>query len=382
VTQNGYIPFAVPNVGQEEISLLAEAIETNMVSSLGPFVGLFQEELATFAKTSSAVLVSSGTAAIHVALHALGVGNGDLVATTSYSFIATANAIAMTGAEPYFIDISLSDWNLDPELLAETISNEFENNNGNLLHKKSKRRLAAIVPVHAYGTPSQIEKISSIGKKFKIPVVYDAAAALGALEDNQPVTNLSEVSCVSFNGNKTITSGAGGAVLIQNEELAVQIRHVSSTARTSSLYTHDQKAFNYRMSNVTAAVGLAQLRKLEEFVEIKKRIFLAYTKAFEETPLKMFPQRVESESSRWISGVYVEEDVATQLLHFLNERKIGAQRLWIPIHLQPPYASSPRTTMERCESIYKGIIGLPCSTSITESEIERVVESVHEFFTG
>jgi perosamine synthetase len=382
VEQNKYIPFAVPNVGQEESSLLAEAIETNMVSSVGPFIGRLEEELAALAKTSNAVLVSSGTAAIHVALHALGVGNGDLVATTSYSFIATANAIAMTGAEPYFIDISLSDWNLDPELLADTIENDFENTNGEMLHKKTRKRLAAIVPVHAYGTPSQIEKISSIGEKFRIPVVYDAAAALGALEHNVDATSLSEISCVSFNGNKTITSGAGGAVLLKNDELAFQIRHISSTARTSSLYTHDQKAFNYRMSNITAAVGLAQLRKLEEFTEIKRQTFLAYAQAFEGTPLTMFPQRNESKSSRWISGVYVDEGVAAKLLEFLNNRNIGAQRLWIPIHLQPPYASSPRTTMKRCESIHKGAIGLPCSTSITRSEIERVIESVNEFFTA
>ncbi len=369
------IPLAIPDVSGNEAQYLQECIESTFVSSVGPFVDRFEKSVSDAAGTEAAVAVSSGTSGLHVALVAVGVARDDLVITPSFTFIATANAISHCGAVPWFMDVSQDSWTLDPAVVRNAIEQKTEVRNGALVHVVSGRRISAILPVYTLGMPADMDAITEIAKFYGLPIVADAAAALGAEYKGRALGDLgADLTMISFNGNKTVTAGGGGAVIGAKCEALDLVRHLSTTARVGADYTHDQVGFNYRMTNLQAAVGVAQMERLDQMVGAKRRIRDTYNKAFQNIrALHPFPSPSWANSAAWFSGCLVTTTDTQGLREQLRNAQIDARPFWKPTHLQPPYADSPKSNMDVTDDLWERVLTLPCSTHLTEKDQQRVI---------
>jgi perosamine synthetase len=377
------IPLAVPNLTGREAEYLQQCIETTFVSSVGPFVTLFEEKVAQEAGASFAVATSAGTTGLHVALEAIGVGRNDLVALPSFTFIASANAIAYCGASPWIFDVTEESWTLDPELLYKHLAAETHWEKDCLIHNLTGRRVAAVMPVYSLGMPADMDEIVRIAKDYNLPVIADGAAGLGATYKGRLSGKLgADLTVYSFNGNKTITSGGGGAVVGENTELLKLVRHLSNTAKTGEDYHHDRVGFNYRMTNIAAAVGCAQVERLAEFVAIKRKIQTTYNEALMNlSGAGIFPKLDGVEGSCWLSGITMPNvESAESLRGKLKENDIEAKPFWKPIHLQPMFLNSPATAQPVSSDIWSRIVILPCSTGLTEPEQKKVIEAIEKYF--
>lgn len=376
------IPLMIPNMAGNEALYLKECIDSNFVSTVGPFVTRFEKEVARHAVSSYAVATDTGTSALHTALLAVGVGRDDLVIVPSFTFIASANAVAHCGAIPWLLDVSPDSWTLDPLLLEKCLHNETQIKNDKLVHVASGRKVAAILPVYALGLPADMNPIRSVAQEFKLPIVADAAAALGAIYRNKAIGHLANLTVFSFNGNKTFTAGGGGAITGNDEKLIQLARHLSTTARISADYQHDRVGYNYRMTNLQAAVGCAQLESMKDFISAKRRIRRVYDNELGSIPgIKPFPNPSWAESACWFSGVQIDSPTlpkVSEICEKLKAQGIESRPFWRPVHLQTPYLSSPRSDQNVCESFWNKILTLPCSTSITTGEIETVIKTVKE----
>lgn len=376
------IPLSIPNISGNEGAYLQECVRSNFVSSVGPYVTRLEEMTAAAAGAKHAVATSAGTTGLHVALASVGVTAGDLVIAPTFTFIASANAISHCGAQPWLFDVSAQHWTLDPTLLASALAAHAVRRGAILVHKETGRRIAAIMPVHTLGHPADMDAINTVAAEHNLPVVADAAAALGARYRGRPIGSLAHLSVFSFNGNKTVTAGGGGMVVGDDTELLRWTRHLSTTARASLDYEHDAIGFNYRMTNLQAAVGCAQMERLDEFVAAKRRIDAVYREALKHTcNIEFFPAAAWAESACWFSGVILSADhwrSVRQLCGQLKERGIEARTFWKPIHLQAPYLECPRTSMSVSESIWTRVLTLPCSTHLTEAEQEFVIGVLRE----
>ncbi|MBN2288956.1 MAG: aminotransferase class I/II-fold pyridoxal phosphate-dependent enzyme [Candidatus Glassbacteria bacterium] len=374
------IPLAVPNLSGNEGKYLRECIETNFVSSAGPFVEKFEEMVARAAGTACAVAVSSGTTGLHLALHSLGVKAGDLVVLPSFTFIASANAIAHCGAAPWVLDIDPAGWTLDPRLLEKELAGRTRRAGEDLVHTPTGRRVAAVMPVYTLGSPADMQPILELARSYGLPVVADAAAALGASYRKGPLGELADLTVFSFNGNKTITAGGGGMIAGTDEKLLRQVRHLSTQARPGREYHHDQVGFNYRLTNLQAAVGCAQMERLEELVRRKRQIQAAYESAFAGLPgIGLFPKPPWGESACWLAGITVEDPglpPVKNICERLRDKGIQTRTFWKPVHLQPPYRDAPRSGQPVSEKIWDKVLTLPCSTSLTAEQQGCVIETV------
>ena len=373
------IPLAVPNLSGREAEYLQQCIETTFVSSVGPFVTLFEEKVAAASGASMAVATSAGTTGLHAALEAMGVRRNDLVVLPNFTFIASANAIAYCGASPWLFDVSKESWTLDPALLAKHLAAETHRENDDLIHTATARRVAAVMPVYTLGMPADMDAIVKIAKDFNLPVISDGAAALGAAYKGHPSGKLqADLTVYSFNGNKTVTAGGGGAVVGENAELLKLVRHLSNTAKIGEAYHHDRVGFNYRMTNIAAAVGCAQLERLEEFVGIKRKIQKTYNEGLKNLPgVGILPQPNWAEGACWLSGITMPNIDSTESLRGrLKENNIEAKPFWKSIHLQPVFLNSPATAQPVSSEIWSRIVTLPCSTGLEESEQAKVIETI------
>lgn len=374
------IPLAEPNLGDREAALLAECVRSGWVSSVGPFVDRFERDAAEVCGLvgGGAAAVDSGSAAIYLALRAAGVQAGDLVIVPSYTFIATANAVAMAGAEPWLMDIEPESWCLDAELMRDELARSTERVAGEIVHRATGRRVAAVVPVFTLGATPDMDAVRRVADGYGLPVIADAACAIGATYRGRPLATTADAVCLSFNGNKTLTCGGGGLVLSRDQKLVERVRHLSTQARPGGSYEHDDRGFNFRMTNLEAAVGCAQLARLDQLVGAKRAIRRRYDDALVgRFGLRALPSPAWCESSCWLSGVLLEEGVsAGQTAASLQAAGIGARPFWKPLHLQTPYAESPRSAMPVCESIWDRVLTLPCSTGLSQHEQERVIDRV------
>ncbi len=377
------IPLSVPFLQGNESKYLEECIQTNFVSSIGPFVARFEELISKATQASHAVSTCSGTSALHVTLRALGVSPGDIVITPSFTFIATANAISYCGAEPWLFDVSPEIWGLDENLLKKTLEAETTCSNGSLIHKILGKRIAAILPVFALGIPYCLKNLRKIADSYNLPILLDAAGALGSKVGEQEIGQLPvDASILSFNGNKIITSGGGGCVLTNDQKLAQNIRHLSSTARLGTDYTHDKVAYNYRITNLEAAVGLAQLEKLSDFVDKKKKIATFYGQLVKRlSNVDTFPVPPQSEKNCWLSGLVLPNaDQVNKLIQYLEKNNIQARHFWKPLHKNPPYEKALQTAQTYIDSLYERVIILPSSTGLSDDEMMRIRTALLDFF--
>jgi len=373
------IPLAVPNIIGNESKYLQECIDTTFVSSVGPFVDRFESMVSEAAGAKYAVATSCGTTGLHVSLVAVGVKPNDLVILPTLTFIASANAISHCGAKPWLFDVSSDSWCLDSDLLKETLKSETEKTSEGLIHKKTGQRVAAIMPVYILGMPVDMDRIIEIAKEYNLPIVADAAAAIGATYNGKQLGQLDvDLSVYSFNGNKTITCGGGGAVFGNNEKLVKRVKHLTTTARTGDKYEHDEIGFNYRLTNIQAAVGCAQLEQLDKFVYRKREIAAKYNEALKAVKgINLFPSPNWANGSCWFSGIVLDDrfDI-DNIVQGLNEDGVGVKHFWKPMHLQKPYRDSLHTALNYAESIWNRILVLPCSTGLTDDEQNTVINSL------
>lgn len=379
------IPLCVPNLAGREAEYLQECVTSTFVSSVGPFVTRFEKMVAEASGAVEAVATSAGTTALHAGLVALGVQHGDLVICPSLTFIASANAISHTGATPWLFDVDPATWTLDPVLVASTLASETERRGSDLVHKSTGRRVSAMLPVFTLGIPCDMDPLLAVAREYGLPVAVDAAAALGATYNGKACGALgADLSMISFNGNKTVTCGGGGAIVGSDPAILKKVRHLTTTARVGADYDHDMVGYNYRMTNVQAALGCAQMENLDMFVAAKRRIAATYAEAFAPfADFEQFPDPEWAESACWFSGFVIRGDAGAErsaaLRAHLRKRDVDARPFWRPMHQQAPYIAAPRTDMTVCEGLWERIVTLPCSTHLTAEDQTHICNAVIEW---
>lgn len=355
----------------KELSLVRDVFKSNWISSAGPDIASFESEFAHYNGSSHALALSSGTAAIHLALRVLGVSRGDEVFCSSFTFCASASPIIYQGAKPVFIDSEQSSWNMDPSLLKKEIERRA---------KKNKLPKAVIV-VHLYGQSADMGAIIEICGKYDIPVIEDAAEALGAKYKNRKTGTFGYCSIFSFNGNKIITTSGGGMLVSEDKNFIYKARFLSNQARDpASHYQHSQIGYNYRMSNILASVGRGQLKVIDKRVNKKRAIFEKYKKLLGDTPgINFMPEPEWSRSNRWLTCITIDsksgikpEDIR---LH-LEKYNIESRPLWKPMHLQPVFKNYKTCGGKISENLFKTGLCLPSGTAMTEKDIEYICNRI------
>ena len=376
---NDRIYLSSPDVTQLEEDALVRAIRTGWIAPLGPEVDAFEAELAEYSGRSHAVALSSGTAALHLGLLTLGIGPGDLVITSSLTFAATANSIVYTGAEPVFVDADESG-NMNPQLLAEA----FET-----LEREGKT-VKAVVPVDLLGKVVDHEQIGAIASERGVPVLADAAESLGAVRNGRPSGAFGAAAGISFNGNKIMTTSGGGALLTDDAEMATRVRYLATQARQPVVhYEHTDIGFNYRMSNLLAALGRAQLSRLPKMIERRRQLRVHYRELFQDVPgVEIFGEPSgaeggETQDNFWLTSVLVDPKLAgftaEDLRLTLADANIECRPLWKPMHLQPVYKSQRAFIDGTGERLFQTGLSLPSGSVLTDEQIDRVTDEVVSF---
>ena len=384
----GIIPLCVPEIRGNEWKYIKECLDTNWVSSVGPFVDRFERELADYVGTKYAVAAVNGTAALHIALLVAGVQPDDEVLVSTLTFISPANAIRYVGAWPVFIDAEPDYWQMDPQKVVDFLEKECQWRNGSLYNKTTGRRVKAILPVHILGHPCDMDPILEIARKYQLPVIEEATESLGAKYKGRMVGHLGDIACFSFNGNKIITTGGGGMIVTDNKMWAERAKYLTTQAKDDPLeYVHNEIGYNYRLTNIQAAMGVAQLEKLDQHIAAKRRIAETYTQAFKDIPgLRPMREAEWAFSIFWMYTVLVDKAQfgigSRDLLRSLAAHKIQTRPLWQPVHLSPAYQDGVVLPCPVAERLNRDAISLPCSVGITERQLSSVVRLVSEISGG
>jgi len=365
VIGDGPVGLHEPLFSGQEHSYLNECIASTFVSSVGPFVTQFEEELQRAIGVPFAVATVNGTSALHMALKLVGVRSGDEVVLPGLTFVAPANAVMYLGATPHFFDIESQTLGLDPEQLRSWLRNACYRDGDDCVSRHTGRRIGAIVAVHIFGHPCRIDEICSIGDQFGIPVVEDAAEALGSSYLGKPLGSFGTVATLSFNGNKIVTTGGGGAILTADERFASQARHLTTTAKVPHpwAYVHDDVGYNYRMPNLNAALGIGQLEQLGRFVDSKRQLTERYSAALAGVnDVRMLNEPKDAQSNYWLQNLILEEARTSDrdsVIEALNAAGYGARPAWHPIPHLPPFMESPREPIPVVEHWTRSLVSLP-----------------------
>lgn len=366
VLGTGNRPLHEPHFGKSEERRLLACVRSGYVSSVGPEVKEFEAAVATLAGKTHAVAMVNGTAALHMALLAAGISPGEEVIVPAISFIATANAVAHAGALPHFMDVEPENLTLDSDRLRRHLREICTPGNGGCINRITGNRIAAIVPVHVFGHVADMVALLEVAEEFGLMVIEDAAEALGSKRYGCPAGSFGRSGIFSFNGNKIITTGGGGMIVTDDATLAERARHLSTTARQpgSQHYEHDEIGYNYRMPNINAALGLAQLKRLPAFIEAKRSLFEHYRKALDGVEnVRLVAEPKDATSNFWLQAIVLPEANAERqenVLKALNAAGYGARAIWRPLHLQPPHRHAPRSRDLRVsEEMAFRIVNLP-----------------------
>ena len=353
-------------VGNER-QYVTDAIDSTFVSSVGEYVDRFEQMIAELTGAPYAVATVSGTTALHMALRAAGVRSDDYVITQSLTFVATANAIVHAGATPVFVDVDRATLGLSPDDLETFLQKKAEVREDGCYHKGDQRRIAACVPMHTFGLPANIKRIVEICSAYRIPVVEDAAESLGSTYDGKHTGTFGQLGTFSFNGNKTITAGGGGAIVTDNEELAHQIKHLTTTAKVPHAwhYEHDAVGYNYRMPNLNAALACAQLENLGRFVESKRELALAYQYFFQDSDYTFVAEPAQTYANYWLMTLLAaNQEERDHLLQVTNDSGVMTRPAWRPMHHLRMYQDCPRTSLKNTEWLFERIVNLPSSARV------------------
>jgi perosamine synthetase len=379
-----FIPLSVPNLAGNELKYVTDCIESGWVSSVGLFVARFEEALAKRVGTKYAVATSSGTAAIHTALIVCGVQYGDEVLMPTLTFIAPANAVRYVGAWPVFIDAEEKHFQIDLEKLESFLCEECEFRDGKTFNKRTCRKIAAVIPVHVLGHPCDMDRLMQIAEKWQIAVVEDATESLGSRWGNRSTGSIGHIGCFSFNGNKIITTGGGGMLATNDKVLAAKARYLTTQAKDNEVeFIHGAIGYNYRLNNIQAAVGCAQLERLEIILERKREIADRYSRAFKSIPGLMIPIEAPLASSNWwLYTIRIDPEkvrsrsTSRQILAALQSSGIQCRPLWQPMHLSPAHAKSEAWKCSTANILWQQCLSLPCSSNLEDYDQDRVVNAV------
>lgn len=361
-----------PHMGGEELSYIHQAFDSNWIAPIGEHVDRFEEELARLAGVRAAAALNSGTAAIHLGLNLLGVEAGDRVLCQSFTFAASVNPVRYLGATPVLVDSEPESWNMDPELLKKAIEDQI----------KQGHRPKAVIVVHLYGMPARMDEILEITRHYEIPLLEDAAEAVGSQYKGRTCGGLGDLGVYSFNGNKIITCSGGGALLTNNVEVARRTRFLASQAREQAAhYEHREVGYNYRLSNVLAGIGLGQLEVLDERVEARRAHFDAYRDVLDHPGITFLPEPEGVRSNRWLTAILIDPKKAggvtrEDLRLALEAENIESRPLWKPMHLQPVYSSAPRYINGVSEALFSQGLCLPSGSAMSPEDRHRVTEKI------
>jgi len=359
-----------PHMGDEELAFVKEAFETNWIAPVGRNIDLFEEDVCKLTKSKYAVALSSGTAAIHLALILLGVGAGDEVMCSTFTFSASANPIVYQGAVPVFIDSEKSTWNMDYRYLEEAIISRI----------KKKKKPKAVILVHLYGQSADIDPILELCQRYDIALIEDAAESLGTYYKGKHTGTFAKMGIFSFNGNKIITTSTGGMLISDNKELIEKAKFLSTQAREPTPhYQHCHIGYNYRISNVLAGIGRGQLRVLSDRVKARRYNFEFYEKKLSSLPgISFMPEAEFGKSTRWLSCLTIEADkfgaTCSDVRMALESENIEARPVWKPLHLQPVFKDCPYYGSDVSEKLFDKGLCLPSGSSMTENDLEKVVD--------
>lgn len=372
---NKRIYMSAPDVGEQEEQAVLEAMRGGWIAPLGPEVDAFEQEVADRIGRKHAVALSSGTAALHLGLLSLDVKPGDVVVTSTMTFAATTNAIIYTGATPYFIDCLPDTGNMDPELLREGLTHLKENGT----------KVAAILPVDLLGKAVDYSSILQIAEEFGIPVLADAAESMGATHQGTPAGAFGEIAIFSFNGNKIMTTSGGGMLLTDNDEIMKNVRYLSTQARQPvTHYEHHHIGYNYRLSNLLAALGRAQLRRLDDMIARRRMLRGQYQQLFANVAgVEVFGSDADHEDNVWLTAITIDSEItgwrAKDLAAALSEENIESRPLWKPMHLQPVFAQYDGKINGSSEQLFLSSLTLPSGSALKKEERERVLHCIQSF---
>lgn len=373
-----FIPLSVPNFSGKELEYVTHAIETEWVSTGGSYIDEFEKKIANYVGAKGAVGCQNGTSGLHTALMVCGVSMEDEVIVPALTFIAAVNPVKYAGAEPVFMDCTDSLC-IDAEKLRKFCENECCLIDGKLINNATKKHIKALIVVHVFGEMADMKEIMDVASEFHITVIEDATEALGSYYTvgaykGKHAGTIGNIGVYSFNGNKIITTGGGGMIVSDNEEYLQKSKHLTTQAKADQLYfIHDQIGYNYRMTNLQAGLGLAQLAQLETFIETKQKNYNRYM----DNGINLLPFREDVRSNRWFYS-YIT-DHRDELLQYLEERRIQARPVWYLIHKLAPYQNNQAYCIEKATYYWERIVNLPCSTNMSMDDVDRVSTAIQSF---
>lgn len=378
------IPLCVPEIRGNEWAYVKECLDTNWVSSVGAFVDRFEEAVARAAGTRYAVATVNGTSALHVALLVAGVRPGDEVLVSALTFVAPANAIRYAGAWPVFVDCDPGTWQMDPGRVTDFVEQRCVETPTGLRDRDTGRRVSAVLPVHILGHPVDMAPLLRLADRYGLAVIEDATESLGASYRGRPVGSLGRAACFSFNGNKLITTGGGGALVTDDEPWARRARYLTTQAKDDPVeYVHRAIGYNYRLTNVLAAIGVAQMERLDDYLGRKRAIAARYGVGLREVPgITPMPEAPWARSAWWLYTVLVDPEAfgmdARGLLRALAGRGIQARPLWQPLSLSPAHRPPINGPCPVAESLHRRALSLPCSVGLSAADQQTVIEAIGE----
>lgn len=363
------IPLCIPEVRGNEWKYIKDCLDTNWVSSVGSYVNKFEEDFTKFVKCKNAVVTMNGTSALELALRTLNIGEGDEVIVSSMTFISPVNAIKYVGANPVFVDVCEDTWVMDANKIEELVT------------EKTK----AILPIHIYGYPVDMDKVMEIANKYNLYVIEDATESLGATYKGKYAGTIGDIGCFSFNGNKLITTGAGGMLVTDSDEFSSKAKYLSTQTKTvleNGAFYHEEIGFNFRMPNLLAAMGCAQLENANEYVNIKRKNAFYYNKNLENIKgIEILKEKENIKGGYWLYSILVNEEyllTRDELIIALSERGIQSRPFFMPVHNMPMYKAYKKGDMSISNRIYKMGINLPSSVGITKNELNQVINCIKE----
>lgn len=361
------VPLHAPRLDGNEKKYLGDCIDSTFVSYVGHFVGMFEKQLQDYTGANHAVAVVNGTSALHLALLMVGVLPGDEVVTQPLSFVATANAISYCGAFPVFVDVEKTTLGLDPDALSGFLGAHAEiKKDGFCYNKRSGRKIAACVPVHTFGHPCRMDRLMKICSSYGLPVVEDAAEGMGSLFQGRHLGTFGDLGVLSFNGNKPVTTGGGGAVLTNDQMLATRVKHISTTAKTPHAWEfyHDQIGYNNRMPNINAAVGCAQMEKFPRFLENKRETADAYSTFFNELGIPFVTEPPEARSNYWLNAIIMEDrKTRNDFLRYANDNLVQARPVWTLMTRLPMFSHCQHGPLEIAQQLEDRLVNIPSSVT-------------------
>jgi len=370
-----------PNIAGNEWKYVKDCLDTGWVSSVGAYVNQFENMVAEFAGCKYGVATSNGTAALQVALQLANVQRDDYVIVPNVTFIASVNSIKYSGANPILIDVDPQTWQMDLNLLEDFLENETGQKNGQCVYLKNDRVIKCIMPVHVLGNVCDMDRLTKLADEYNLAIVEDATESLGSYYKGRHTGGFGLLGCFSFNGNKIITTGGGGVIVTNNEELAKKAKHLTTQAKSDTFeYIHDEVGYNFRLVNVLAAMGVAQMELLPSFIKRKKTIDAMYRKQLGGVGDITF-QKVESlvDPNCWLFTLMTDKQ--KMVLQILNDHKMQSRPFWVPMNKLRMFQNDVYyTNDDRSDFVYKRCLSIPCSTNITDVEIDAVVEKIKSVY--